>query len=120
MRSVFWGLAVAIIYPFFVPATLSAQGDFNTGLNGMVIDLPCNQNCVNQVFQVPHLKTSSEYIVKSIPFTPYQYVTAGGTEDVTIYNDDRYGTIFSLPFPFCFYDSVFNKVSVSSNGVVTF
>ncbi|MEI9807621.1 MAG: SprB repeat-containing protein [Bacteroidota bacterium] len=89
-------------------------------MNATVINLPCNQSCVNVPVRIPHLKSTSDYTVNSIAYNPYQYVTAGGTQDASLYNDDRYSTLFDLPFPFCFYDSLFTKVSVCSNGLITF
>src|SRR5690606_12670552 len=110
-------LACGLICSF---QNLNAQSGYNTGLNGTVINLPCNENCVDVPVRIPHLKSSSDYTVSSIAYDPYTYVTAGGTEDPNLYNDDRYSQIFNLPFPFCFYDSLFTKVSVSSNGLITF
>ena len=97
-----------------------SSAQINTGLNGTVINLPCGQNCISQAFRIPHLKSSSDYTVNTIAYNPYQFVTPGGNEDLNIYNDDRYSLMFDLPFAFCFYDSLFSKVSVGSNGVITF
>lgn len=120
MRFASVRLCIAVSGLFLLSGSLSAQNCFNTGLNGTVINLPCNQNCINVPVRIPHLKSSSDYSVYAIPYTPYQYVTASGVEDANLYNDDRYSSLFDLPFPFCFYDSLFTQVSVSSNGLITF
>lgn len=120
MRPAFLKLNAAIICFLSVSLSLQAQNCFNTGLNGSVINLPCNQNCVNVPVQIPHLKSTSTYTVNNVPYAPYAYVTAGGTEDLDIYDDDTYSDLFSLPFNFCFFDSIYTKVVVGSNGVITF
>lgn len=119
MRSLSKLLLIGIAFLFSVPSIV-AQSGYNTGLNGTVVNLPCNENCVDIPVRIPHLKSSSDYTVGSIAYDPYAFVTTGGTEDPNIYNDDRYSQIFNLPFPFCFYDSFFTKVSVGSNGIITF
>ncbi|HEY6504022.1 MAG TPA: gliding motility-associated C-terminal domain-containing protein, partial [Chitinophagaceae bacterium] len=120
MRSALLRLFIAVPVVLFLSGPLSAQNCINTGLNGTVIDLPCNQNCVNVPVRIPHLKSTSDYTLNTIAYTPYPYVTTGGAEDQNLYNDDRYSSLFDLPFSFCFYDSLFSQVSVSSNGLITF
>jgi len=71
-------------------------------------------------FQVPHLKSTSDYTIVSIPYNPLPFVTPTGTVISEIYIDDVYGSLISLPFPFCFYDSLYNKAVVGSNGIITF
>jgi gliding motility-associated-like protein len=102
------------------PAALSAQAGYSTGLNKSVINLPCNQNCVNVPLRIPHLKTTADYTVSSVPYTPYAYVTAGGNEVTSIYDDDLYSEEIPLPFSFCFYDSLFTSLVIGSNGLMTF
>jgi hypothetical protein len=85
-----------------------------------VINLPCNQNCVNVPVKIPHLKTTADYAVNAIAYNPYPYTTTGSVEDVTLYCDDIFGNTFVLPFNFCFFDSSFNTVVVGSNGLITF
>src|SRR5690606_19215515 len=119
MRPLLKFLLVAGCFLSF-SANINSQNCFNTGLNGTVINLPCNENCINVPVRIPHLKSTSSYIVNSIDYTPYAYVTAGGTEDPDIYNDDKYSNTFPLPFPFCFYDSTYTKVVIGSNGLITF
>lgn len=88
--------------------------------NGTVINLACGTTCGNINLQVPDLKTTSNYIVTTIPYTPYAYTTPAGTELTSIYVDDVYSPIINMGFDFCFYDSVFNRCVVGSNGLITF
>jgi hypothetical protein len=69
---------------------------------------------------VPDLRTTSNYTVTTIPYNPYPYTTPFGNELTTLYSDDVYSDKIALPFQFCFYDSVFSKLVVGSNGILTF
>ena len=104
----------------FLSIKLFAQNCILTGLNHTSISSSCNQQCRDLTFQIPDISGSSTYTVVNIPYNPYPYVTTGATEDPTLYNDDKYSAVFNLPFPFCFYDSVYRKAVISSNGLVTF
>src|SRR5436190_5205373 len=67
MRPALLRLFTAICFIYF-STHLSAQNCFNTGLNGTVINLPCNQNCVNVPVRIPHLKGTSSYTVNNVPY----------------------------------------------------
>jgi len=95
-------------------------GNTCNAFNHTIINLPCGQNCTNINFQVPHIKQTSDYEVSSICYTPYQYSTPTGNELTGIYVDDNYSPVQFMPFNFCFYDSVFNKCVIGSNGLLTF
>lgn len=120
MRSGIVKLLTLVVSFFCLSASLSAQNCFNTGLNGTVINLPCNQNCVNIPVRIPHIKATSDYIVNSVAYNPFPYLAAGGAEDAVLYADDKYSSLIDLPFSFCFYDSVYTKMVVGSNGLITF
>ena len=104
----------------FLSGNLFAQNCVLTGINHTSISSSCSQTCRDLTFQIPDIRSSSDYKVVSIPYNPYPYVTAGATEDPILYDDDKYSAVFNLPFPFCFYDSVYRKAVISSNGLVTF
>ncbi|MBL7743354.1 MAG: SprB repeat-containing protein, partial [Chitinophagaceae bacterium] len=120
MRPALLRIFIAVTGIFFISGPLSAQNCFNTGLNGTIINLPCNQNCVNVPIRVPHLKQTTNYLVGSIPYAPFDYTTSAGSEDPDLYDDDTYSNLINLPFSFCFFDSSFSKVVVGSNGLITF
>lgn len=89
-------------------------------INGTVINFSCGVNCGNVSFQVPDLRTTSTYLVTTIPYNPYAYSTPFGNELTTLYFDDEFSDVINLPFQFCFYDSIFSKLVVGSNGLITF
>jgi gliding motility-associated-like protein len=120
MRLKLLKLLTAIGCFLLLSGNLKAQSCIPTNINGSVINLACNQVCSTLVFQVPHIKSTSDYVLSSIPFNPLPWTTPFGTQDLSLYCDDIYSTKFSMQFPFCFYDSVFSKVVIGSNGILTF
>ena len=98
-----------------------SQSCVPTNLNNSTINLSCGTPCTRLSFQVPHLKSTSTYAFNAIPYAPLTYiVTTGGVEDPLLYNDDKFSSVFQLPFAFCFYDSNYSKVIIGSNGLITF
>lgn len=119
LMRIFTGFLVMVLC-FFASSHSTAQTScISTGLNGTTIELPCNVNCAPFQFQVPHLKSTTTYSVVNIPFSPFPF-NAPGTEVTEVYIDDKFSNLISIPFPFCFYDSTYNKIVIGSNGVVTF
>ncbi len=113
------------LYPLFatffllsVNLAAIAQSCLPTNLNNTVVTIPCGAACTNLSFKVPHLKSTSNYLVNSIPYAAYSYL--GGTEITSIYIDDKYSPLIPITFPFCFYEQTYSNIIVGSNGVVTF
>ncbi len=104
----------------FLSGSLKAQNCIPTGINGAVFNLLCNQTCTDLNFQIPHLKSTDDYTLVNVPYTPYPYNTPTGSEDITLYNDDQYSNVINLPFTACFYGMLFPSVVVGSNGIMTF
>ena len=103
-----------------ISGTLHAQNCIPTNINGTVINQNCSRVCSDLNFQIPHLKSSSDYSVVSVPYKPYPYTDPSGGESRAIYADDQFGDVVTMPFLFCFYDSVFTAFVVGSNGLLTF
>src|ERR1700704_4878177 len=119
MRSVLLRLSFAFISFICLSFCLSAQSCFNTGLNGTVINLPCNQNCVNVPVQIPHLKSTEDYKVVSVPYNPFPFTSAAPALNLPCSNqDDKFFDTTFLPFSFCFYGAQYSKVVVGTNGMV--
>lgn len=116
-------LAVTLFTGFpFLLFTNSANGQscFNTGINGTVFSYICPQSCTNLNLQIHHIQGTGDYTVGTIPYEPFPWTTATGTELIELYADDRFSPVINLPFPFCFYGSVYNSCVVGSNGLITF
>jgi gliding motility-associated-like protein len=96
----------------------NAQSCFNTGINGLTINVPCSTPCISLSLKINDLKSSSEYDIQQIPFAPPRSFTSGG-EDPSNYIDDRFTGAYSS-FPMCFYDSLFTQFVLGSNGVLSF
>ncbi|MBC7946407.1 MAG: gliding motility-associated C-terminal domain-containing protein [Chitinophagaceae bacterium] len=112
---------IIIIFIITLSGTLSAQNCFNTGLNGTVINLPCNQNCVNIPVKIPHLKSTTDYALNTIAYNPYPFTSPSGNEvPPTVYADDNYSPAIDIPFSVCFYDSIYSQFVIGSNGLITF
>src|SRR5437868_7339726 len=73
--------------------------------NQSVMNLPCGQTCFDIKLQAPHIKQTSDYLLSSICYNPYPWITGTGTEYLPLYCDDIYSSTQTLPFSFCFYDS---------------
>lgn len=58
------------------------------------------------------------YEVKPIPYSPPYPLTEG--DDVDLQSDDQFTGITYLPFKFCFYENVYDKLLMAPNGYLTF
>ncbi len=90
------------------------------GSYNQVVNLPAGVNCTALSVKVPHIKQTSDYAVLNWPYDPLAYTSASGTEVTSIYVDDQFSAVINLPFSVCFYDSIFNKLVIGSNGLITF
>ncbi len=97
---------------------VSAQNCFNTGLNNSSFNLACGVTCYTRPIQVPDIRSTDNYVVSQGAYLPFP--THAGTEISTSNEDDVYSSVLDLPFRFCFFDSVYEKIVVGSNGIVTF
>ncbi len=112
---------IAVMGSFLLlPETSKSQNCIPTNIGGAVINLACNQVCSTLTFRIPHLKSSTDYTLVNVPYTPYPYNTPTGTEDPALYADDQYSFLVNLPFTFCFYGSNYTSTVVGSNGIMTF
>ncbi len=103
----------------FSSLSLNAQDCINTNINNKTSSI-CGNNCTNVKLTIQNIKNTSNYEVRNIAYKPYYYTTIAGLEYPSIYNPFSFSPVINLPFSFCFYDSVFNKIVSSSNSVLTF
>lgn len=111
---------IIIGWLLFMPHMLSGQICVPTAINGIEINIACPQSCRDISFQIPHVKSTTDYRVVSIPYAPEVFVTPGGNEPAEIYTDDLFSHLNTLPFPVCFYGNVYNSFVIGSNGVISF
>ncbi|MFD2920730.1 gliding motility-associated C-terminal domain-containing protein [Terrimonas rubra] len=110
---------LVVILAFIIVCINSyAQNCFNTGLNNSTFNLACGVTCYNRPIQVPDIRSTDNYVVSQVAYLPFP--THAGTVVTTSNRDDVYSDIIDLPFRFCFFDSVYEKIVVGSNGIVTF
>ncbi|MBN8672760.1 MAG: gliding motility-associated C-terminal domain-containing protein [Chitinophagales bacterium] len=84
------------------------------------ITLPCGTSCTSINAKIPHIKQTTGYVVTNPAYVPFAYTTPTGTEVSSIYVDDTWSPVISLPFPFCFYGNNFNSLLMGSNSAITF
>ncbi len=122
-------LTIAVLQ--FAGMQVFAQGGgvtFQSGCPGVAVSGTMNGlgdtsvdcgNCVTlKAYAQATAPTASDYIMTQIPFHP-PFAFNAGTE-LTGFTDDYYISILSLPFRFCFYDSIYRQVCVGSNGIISF
>lgn len=117
----FFARLLPLLFFVLTANQLFSQSCFSTGINGSVINLPCNVACTTLKFQVPHLKSTEDYNLVTIPYNPFPYTTSGPalTLPCTAQDDKYFDTSF-LPFTFCFFGQAYTKCVVSTNGLITF
>ncbi len=98
--------------------TAQSQSCIPTTINGSIVNLACGQACTPFTYQVPHLKSTTDYAVNTTAYAPYP--NTAGTTIPSIYIDDKYSPLIPMAFPFCFYNMTYNNIVVGSNGLATF
>ncbi len=78
----------------------------------------CDNACVQLSASYLRTGATTSYVVSSIPYNP-PYPFNQGT-NIIMDIDDTWSPLLNLPFDFCFFGQSYNKVSVGSNGVVSF
>src|ERR1039457_7127690 len=66
--------------------------------------------------QLPAIQ-SVTYTVSSINYAPYPFA---GIDSTSVGTDDIWSTVIPIGFNFCYYDSIYTKLLVGSNGQVCF
>ncbi len=112
-------LFIACLF-YCLPGRGSAQSCIPVNMNGTVINIACPQTCTPLNYQIPHIKSTTDYRVVSIPYAPYPFTTPGGNEPTEIYIDDKFSHLNALPFPVCFFGNMYTSFVVGSNGVISF
>jgi hypothetical protein len=117
MKFFIWFISIIILQ--FSTLYSIAQTDCNsTNTN---LNVACNQTCIALAPKLRNIKSTDNYIVQQVPYSPFPYTNADGNNAPrNIYEDDSYSSIINMPFPFCFYGQFYNQFVFGSNGIVTF
>jgi gliding motility-associated-like protein len=117
MRILRYLLLLALIY---FCENLQAQSCFNVSA-GNDTTISCAQVCLDLKARIPDVRTTDDYQVVSIPYTPFPYINpVGGVEFNPVYIDDKWSSVINLPFTFCYYGQNYTRCIVGTNGVLSF
>ncbi len=111
---------ILIVFYIFLNSPLTAQycTNYSTTINKQIVTV-CGNNCTNIKLTLPHIKNTGDYKVKTKAYTPFPFVTNVGFEIPTIYLE-AFTEVINLPFKFCFYDSIYNKLVANCYSVISF
>ncbi len=111
-----------VVSLLFFGITVFAQ---NLDINIVAPNTVCNPgDCTNLQVNYSNLKETTSYQVNSIPYNPPFATTSGSSISLNL--DDQWSDVIDLKgltfpdFNFCFYGQTYNKVLISTNGVITF
>ena len=116
MRKIF---LLVLVFQSFCVIKVNAQSCFNI-FAGNDTTISCLQPCLDLKARVPDVKTTDDYQVIQIPYTPYPYTNPTGVVFDPAYVDDLYSDVINLPFTFCFYGLTYTNCVVGTNGILTF
>ena len=80
----------------------------------------CSQNCTNLTASYLDIRETSSYTVEGMPHTPPIAYNAPNGTGVSVNIDDRWSSVITLPFNFCFYGVTYNQLLIGSNGNLNF
>lgn len=101
--------------------SVKSQQIWHQNFAGPDTTLACGVNCFTYSTTVPEIRTTEDYVVRSIPYTPYPFVTAAPPLTLSCSNqDDKFFDASNLGFTFCFYGRSYTQLVVGTNGMVTF
>lgn len=92
--------------------TITAPGGVTSQMS-----IPCD-SCVTLNSGVFMTGETSSYTVSSIPYAPPWPFDVG--TPIFVGSDDVWSPVLNLPFKFCFYGNIYDKLVVGANGLVSF
>ncbi len=108
------------VFLFTLQSTINSNAQSCFTISPNVYNIPCGSNCTNISFKVPNYKTTEDYTLKTIPYQPFAFITATGTQETNLYDDDQYSDKYPIGFTFCFFGDKYEKIVIGSNCIVTF
>jgi gliding motility-associated-like protein len=109
----------------------TAQQLLPTNTNPRII-YTCGNTCTNINLQAAQVKSSTDYTFKQVPYQHYSYNNPNGFEDSSFYDallsynpfidgpTYLYSNAINMPFPICFYDSLYPSFVLNTTGLVSF
>ncbi|MBS1511591.1 MAG: gliding motility-associated C-terminal domain-containing protein [Bacteroidetes bacterium] len=91
-------------------------------LQSRTVTIPCTTQCFTLLDTIPDIRNTDDYVVNSIPYSPFAYITAAPplVHPCANNQDDKFFDTSYLPFSFCFYGNRYTKFVVGTNGVISF
>ena len=75
-------------------------------------------SCIGLQTNVPEIFQTTSYTVKSQTYNTAISYNMG--TPLGLYEDNKYSSVISLPFNFCFYGATYKSLVISSNGFISF
>ena len=80
---------------------------------------PCNpSSCTTLTADYFKIKPTNAYVVKPLTYQNLFSYTGGTVLNAN--GDDNFSSVFNLPFKFCFYGQIYDKVIIGTNGFISF
>ncbi len=79
--------------------------------------VPCTGGCISLVNSTILTNNSNNYLVQTIPYTPYDYII--GT-NILVNTDDIWSPSIPIGFDFCFYGNTYQECVIGANGLISF
>ncbi|MGG5577280.1 gliding motility-associated C-terminal domain-containing protein [Myroides sp. C15-4] len=116
----FWEGPGNYFYSIDTPCVASSKEPIDVLMNDAGDYIICDDSSFTVDLKVAFgdSRETSDYYPKAIDYAPiYPFVDQGRTE---ITGDDMWSAAIDLGFDFCFYNQTYNKVLLSTNGVMSF
>ena len=79
--------------------------------------LTCTSSCITLEAEVTEVGITNSYSVSSINYAPPFPFNQGNP--ILVGYDDIWSEIIPLPFTFCFFGNIYDKIVIGANGVIT-
>lgn len=115
-----WSLSVWMLLPLFFafqPVKLFAQAGCPSVNAGADQNTSCAAPCANLNASYFNVGRTTSYTVVPVPYAPNSFTTGN---PVLVNIDDTWTDVIDLTFNFCFFGTMYNKIVVGSNGIISF
>ena len=120
-------LRIILFISFFITHLICSKIDAqicSLGIPPTTVTVRCGAGCLPLNFIVPDIRETSDYLALDLTYNPYLFESrsepAVNFASPPQWPGNSYSDKYTLPFPFCFFDSVYNYMVIGSNGCVSF